>query len=229
MLRDQTAGKGINIYTNGEMLPANAYPAFKATRTWLAIIGRMAGAAAWNAITSRRILLTPLHHGAAPSYKDRIFSTGVVGWTVWRTSIPPRGAKDFAPVIEKALALGGWSDDEPAQTLLTGFARNAVLSHAGEIVEAVKSGKIKHFFLVGGCDGAKAGRNYYTEFAEKSPQDSLVLTLACGKYRFIKKDLGTVAGLPRLLDVGQCNDAYSVIQIAAALASASSAASTTCR
>ena len=130
------------------------------------------------------------------------------------------GLKDFSPLIEKALALGGWQEGEPEKRILTGFGRQATLSHAGEIVEAVKKGQISHFFLIGGCDGAKAGRNYYTDFALKTPPDSVILTLACGKFRFNTLDFGTVAGLPRLLDVGQCNDAYSAIQIALALADA---------
>jgi hydroxylamine reductase len=130
------------------------------------------------------------------------------------------GVKDFSQVIAKALELGGWHEDEPEETILTGFARHATLSHAGAIIDAVKTGQIKHFFLVGGCDGARPGRNYFTEFAEKTPADSVILTLACGKYRFNKQDFGTVAGLPRLLDIGQCNDAYSAIRIAVALAEA---------
>ena len=137
------------------------------------------------------------------------------------THIPSRGGKkDFTPVIQKALELGGWTEDEPEKRILIGFGRSATLSHAEEIINAVKTGQIKHFFLVGGCDGAKSSRSYYTEFAEKTPPDSVILTLACGKFRFNDRDFGTVAGLPRLLDVGQCNDAYSAIQIALALAEA---------
>ncbi len=223
MLLDQTAGKGINIYTHGEMLPANAYPEFK---KYPHLVGNYGGA--WQVqqrefdnLPGAILMTTNCLMEPRPSYRDRIFSTGVVGWPdVAHISAQPDGHKDFTPVIQKALELGGWQEDEPAKTILTGFAHNATLSHAGAIVDAVKSGQIRHFFLVGGCDGAKPGRNYYTQFAEKTPRDTVVLTLACGKYRFIKKDLGTVAGLPRLLDVGQCNDAYSAIQIAVALSQA---------
>jgi hydroxylamine reductase len=154
------------------------------------------------------------------SYEDHIFTTGVVGFDGIAHIDAVDGKKDFSPVIARALELGGWTDDEPEKRILTGFGHAATLSHAGEIISAVKSGQIKHFFLIGGCDGAKAGRNYYTDFAEKTPADSVILTLACGKYRFNKKEFGTVAGLPRLLDVGQCNDAYSAIKIAMALADA---------
>jgi hydroxylamine reductase len=154
------------------------------------------------------------------SYQDRIFTTGVVGFPEMASIPEVNGKKDFSAVIAKALELGGWQEDEPEKRILIGFGRHATLSHAGEIIDAVKTGQIKHFFLVGGCDGARAGRNYYTEFAEKTPSDSVILTLACGKYRFNKKEFGTVAGLPRLLDIGQCNDAYSAIQIALALAGA---------
>lgn len=157
------------------------------------------------------------------SYKDRVFTTDVVAFPDVQHIGPE---KDFTPVIEKALELGGYPEDHVmtgingGHKVTTGFAHNFVLDHAGEIVEAVKAGKISHFFLVGGCDGAKAGRNYYTEFVKQTPKDSVVLTLACGKYRFNDLDLGTVAGFPRIMDVGQCNDAYSAIQIAVALANA---------
>ena len=155
------------------------------------------------------------------TYKDRIFTTNVVGWD-GVVNIPKGkdGKKDFTPIIEKALELGGYEEDQEPHEILVGFGHHATLSNAGAIVDAVKQGKIRHFFLIGGCDGARPGRNYYTEFAKKVPQDCVILTLACGKYRFNKLDFGEVAGLPRLLDVGQCNDAYSAVRIATALADA---------
>jgi hydroxylamine reductase len=154
-------------------------------------------------------------------YTDRIFTTGLVAWPgVQHIQADAEGRKDFTPVIEAALAAPGFPEDEPEQTIPVGFARNAVLGVADQVIEAVKAGQIRHFFLVGGCDGAKPGRNYYTAFAQQVPDDCVILTLACGKYRFNKIDFGTIGGLPRLLDVGQCNDAYSAIQIALALAEA---------
>jgi hydroxylamine reductase len=149
-------------------------------------------------------------------YKDNIFTTGLVGWP----GITHIAGKDFTPVIEKAMAMDGYTEDVPGKTVMVGFARNAVLGVADKVIEAVKGKAIRHFFLVGGCDGAKPGRNYYTEFVEKTPADTVVLTLACGKFRFFDKDLGDIGGIPRLLDVGQCNDAYSAVQIAMALADA---------
>jgi hydroxylamine reductase len=154
------------------------------------------------------------------SYKDRLFTTSIVGMPKCPHIEEVNGKKDFTPIIEKALELGGWQEDEPEERIPIGFAHNAILSHANEIVDAIKSGKIKHFFLIGGCDGARPGRNYYTEFAEKTPKDTIILTLACGKFRFNKLDLGTVAGFPRILDCGQCSDSYSAIKIAVALAEA---------
>ena len=150
------------------------------------------------------------------SYKDRIFTTGLVGWP-GVTHVPN---DDFTPVIEKALALEGFPEDTEGKSVMVGFARNAVLGVAPAVIDAVKNKAIRHFFLVGGCDGAKPGRNYYTEFVEKVPGDCVVLTLACGKFRFFDKDLGDIGGIPRLLDVGQCNDAYSAVKIAMALADA---------
>jgi hydroxylamine reductase len=147
------------------------------------------------------------------SYRDRIFTTGVVGLP----GVKHIKDKDFTPVIQKALELPGFQEDKEGKTVMVGFARNTVLSVAGKVIELVKSGKIRHFFLVGGCDGAKPGRSYYTEFVEKAPKDTVILTLACGKFRFFDKELGSIDGIPRLLDVGQCNDAYSAIQIALAL------------
>lgn len=154
------------------------------------------------------------------SYKDRLFTTSIVGFPDSPHIEEVNGVKDFTPIIEKALELGGFKEDEPEKKITIGFAHNTVLSNADKIIEAVKKGDIRHFFLIGGCDGARPGRNYYTEFAQKTPKDSLILTLACGKYRINKLDLGTVAGFPRILDVGQCNDSYSAIRIALALADA---------
>jgi len=152
-----------------------------------------------------------------PSYSDRIFTTGLVAWP-GVVHIPDR--KDFSLLIDKAIELGGFAADEPGKTITVGFGHQAVLGAAEQVVAAVKAGQIRHFFLIGGCDGAKSGRNYYTEFAEKVPADCVILTLACGKYRFNKLDFGSIAGLPRLMDVGQCNDAYSAVQVALALAKA---------
>ncbi len=154
------------------------------------------------------------------SYKDRLFTTSIVGMPDCPHIYEVNGNKDFTSIIEKALELGGWKEDEPEKRITIGFAHNAILSHANEIVDAVKHNQIKHFFLVGGCDGARPGRNYYTEFVEKTPQDTVILTLACGKFRFNKLDLGTVAGFPRMLDCGQCSDSYSAIKVAVALAEA---------
>jgi hydroxylamine reductase len=232
-LLQQTAGKGINVYTHGEMLPANSYPGLKkyphlrgnyggAWQVQQREFGDLdaAGLAAGPGLPGAILMTTNCILEPRPSYADRIFTTGAVGWPDVPHISARNGIKDFSPVIELALALGGWQADEPEQTISAGFGHNALLSNAGAIVEAVKSGQIKHFFLVGGCDGAKTGRNYYTRFAELTPPDSIMLTLACGKYRFNKQDFGTVAGFPRLLDVGQCNDAYSAIRVAAALAEA---------
>ena len=221
-LLDQTAGKGINIYTHGEMLPANAYPELK---KYPHLAGNYGGAwqnqqREFDGIPGSILMTTNCLMEPRETYEDRIFTTGVVGYPNMTHVCERDGVKDFSPVIAKALELGGWSEDEPEQTILTGFGRTATLSHAGAIIDAVKTGQIKHFFLVGGCDGARPGRNYFTEFAEKTPADSVILTLACGKFRFNKLDFGTVAGLPRLLDIGQCNDAYSAIRIAVALAEA---------
>ena len=225
LLLEQTKDKGINIYTHGEMLPAHAYPELKKYSHLKGNFGT-----AWQNQQKEfdqipaPILFTPTClMPPRPSYKDRVFTTDVVSFPDL-THIDEK--KDFTPLIEKALELGGYEEDHEmtgingGHEVTTGFGHNFVLDHAGEIVEAVKAGKISHFFLVGGCDGAKAGRNYYTELVKQTPKDSIVLTLACGKYRFNDLDLGTVAGFPRIMDVGQCNDAYSAIQIAVALANA---------
>lgn len=225
LLLEQTQGKGINVYTHGEMLPAHAYPRLKKYPNFKGNFGT-----AWQNqqkefenIPAPVLFTTNCLMPPKDSYKDRVFTTEVVSYP----GIEHIGReKDFSKVIEKALELGGYSEDREftgingGNTLMTGFGRNAVLSVADQVIDAVKSGAIKHFFLVGGCDGAKSGRNYYTEFVKKTPADSIVLTLACGKYRFNDLDLGTIGGLPRILDIGQCNDAYSAIQIAVALAGA---------
>ncbi len=204
------------------MLPCNAYPELKKYKH---LIGNYGGA--WqdqqkdfDGIPGCIVMTTNCIQRPKDSYKDRIFTTSVVGWPGVAHIEEKNGVKDFTPVIQKALALGGWKEDEEEKKILVGFGRNATLAHADKIIKAVKEGQIRHFFLIGGCDGARPGRNYYTEFADKTPKDTVILTLACGKYRFNKKDFGTVAGLPRLLDVGQCNDAYSAIRIALALADA---------
>ena len=227
-LLEQTAGKGINIYTHGEMMPAHAYPELKKYPHLKGNYGT-----AWqnqqnefNNLPAPVLFTTNCIMIPTSSYSNNIFTTSVVGCPGVK-HIPEKGGhKDFTPVIKKALALGGWKEDKQftgingGKELTTGFARNTVMSVAGTVIDAVKSGAIKHFFLVGGCDGAKPGRNYYTEFVKKTPADTIVLTLACGKYRFNDLDLGQIGGLPRLLDMGQCNDAYSAIQVAVALAGA---------
>jgi len=214
----QTEGKGINVYTHGEMLPCLAYPGLKRYKH---LVGNYGGA--WQdqqrdfeAFPGAIVMTTNCIQRPRPSYKDRIFTTGLVGWPGVR-HIPD---KDFSLVIDAALRAPGFAQDWPERTITIGFGHNAVLSMAGKVIEAVRSGRIRHFFLIGGCDGARPGRNYYTELAQLVPQDCVILTLACGKYRFNKLDFGQIDGLPRLLDVGQCNDAYSAIRIALALAEA---------
>ena len=213
----QTEGKGINIYTHGEMLPCHAYPELKKYPHLAGHYGT-----AWQnqkkefAEFPGAILMTTNCIQDPKNYIDNIFTTGLVGWP----GAEHVGNEDFTPVIERALAMSGFPEDTDKSTVMVGFARNAVMSVAGTVIDAVKSGDIRHFFLVGGCDGAKPGRNYYTEFVEKTPKDTIVLTLACGKFRFFDKKLGDIGGIPRLLDIGQCNDAYSAVQIALALADA---------
>ena len=225
LLLKQTEGKGINIYTHGEMLPAHAYPELKKYAHLKGNFGT-----AWQnqqkefenlpapVLFTTNCLMPP-----KGSYSDRVFTTALVSYP----EITHIGEdRDFTPVIEKALALGGYAEDKEftgmngGNSVMTGFARDTVLGVADKVIDAVKSGAIKHFFLVAGCDGARPGRNYYTEFVKQTPADTVVLTLACGKYRFNDLGLGTIGGLPRLMDVGQCNDAYSAIQIAVALANA---------
>jgi hydroxylamine reductase len=227
-LLEQTAGKGINIYTHGEMLPAHAYPELKKYSHLKGNFGT-----AWqnqqkefDNIPGPILYTTNCLMPPRASYADRVFTTDVVGYPEMKHIAEVNGKKDFAPVIAKALELGGYKEDQHftgingGTQLVTGFARNTVMGVAGTVIDAVKAGAIKHFFLVGGCDGAKPGRNYYTRFVEQTPKDTVVLTLACGKYRFNDLNIGEIGGIPRLLDMGQCNDAYSAIQVAVALAGA---------
>lgn len=223
MLLEQTAGKGINIYTHGEMLPSHGYPELN---KYPHLAGNFGGAwqnqqKEFDGIPGCILFTTNCLMKPKDSYKDRLFSTSVVGYEgIKHIQKDENGYKDFSEIIDKALELGGFPADEEVKEILVGFGHKATLSHAEAIIDAVKTGKVKHFFVIGGCDGAKPGRNYYTEFAEKVPKDAIILTLACGKYRFNKLEFGEVAGLPRLLDVGQCNDAYSAVRIALALADA---------
>jgi hydroxylamine reductase len=217
-LLKQTQGKGINVYTHGEMLTCNAYPALKKYKH---LVGNYGGA--WqdqrnefDDFPGAILMTTNCLQKPKDSYKARIFTSGVVGWP----DVVHISNGDFSPVIEAALAAQGFTEDAPEKFITIGFARNTVMSVANKVVELVKKGKIKRFFLIGGCDGAKPGRNYYTDFAQKVPDDCVILTLACGKYRFNKLEFGSIEGIPRLLDCGQCNDAYSAIQIAVALAKA---------
>ena len=225
LLLEQTEGKGVNIYTHGEMLPAHGYPELKKYPHLKGNFGT-----AWQNqqkefadIPAPVLFTTNCLMPPKASYADRVFTTAVVSYPEL-THIGED--KDFTPVIEKALELGGYNEDKPftgingGGTVMTGFGHGAVLGVADQVIEAVKSGAIRHFFLVGGCDGARPGRNYYTEFVKQTPADTVVLTLACGKYRFNDLDLGTIGGLPRLMDVGQCNDAYGAVKIALALAEA---------
>lgn len=225
LLLEQTKDKGINIYTHGEMLPAHAYPEFKKYSHLKGNFGT-----AWqnqqkefDNIPGAILYTTNCLMPVKPSYADRVFTTEVVSYP---EMVHIGEEKDFTPVIEKALALGGYTKDQHMTGInggiqvITGFSHGTVLSVADQVIEAVKNGDIKHFFLVGGCDGARVGRNYYTEFVKQSPADSIILTLACGKYRFNDLDLGTIGGLPRIMDMGQCNDAYSAIKVAIALAEA---------
>ena len=222
-LLEQTADKGITVYTHGEMLPCHGYPELKKYPHFYGHFGT-----AWQnqakefpAFPGAILFTTNCIQAPAPGTSDRIFTTGLVGWPgIEHIKAPGNGFKDFSPVIKKALELPGFAGDEEKGSVMVGFGRNAVLGVAPQVIEAVKAGKIRHFFLVGGCDGAKAGRNYYTDFALKAPKDTIILTLACGKFRFFDQDLGDIGGIPRLLDVGQCNDAYSAIKIALALAEA---------
>ncbi len=222
-LLQQTEGKGVNIYTHGEMLPAHGYPSLK---KYSHLVGNFG--TAWqnqqkefDGIPGCILMTTNCLMKPKDSYKDRIFTTNVVGWEGLKyVPVKEDGTKDFSEIINKALELGGFTEDEEVKEITVGFGHNAVLSHANEIIEAVKGGKLRHIYVMGGCDGIKPARKYYTEFAQNVPKDCIILTLACGKYRFNKLDFGTLEGLPRLLDVGQCNDVYSAVKIALSLADA---------
>ena len=214
----QSEGKDIYVYTHGEMLPTHGYPGLKKYAHFYGHYGT-----AWQnqhkefpLFPGAVVMTTNCLQRPLDTYKDNIFTTGLVGWP----GMTHIADKNFDPVIEKALSMPGFPADVNGKSVMVGFARNAVLGVADKVIEAVKNKNIRHFFLVAGCDGAKPGRNYYTEFVEKVPKDCVVLTLACGKFRFFDKDLGDIGGIPRLLDIGQCNDAYSAIQIAVALSKA---------
>ena len=224
-LLKQTEGKGVNVYTHGEMLPCHAYPKLKAYSHLKGNFGT-----AWQSqqkefdgIPAPILFTTNCLMAPKASYKDRVFTTEVVAYP---ELVHIGEDKDYTAVIEKALELGGYSEDHPmtgingGSTVTTGFGHGTVLGVADKVIDAVKAGAIKHFFLVGGCDGARPGRNYYTDFVKQTPKDTVVLTLACGKYRFNDLDIGEIGGLPRIMDMGQCNDAYSAIKVAGALADA---------
>lgn len=223
MLLEQSEGKGINIYTHGEMLPAHGYDGLKKYKHLVGNFG-----SAWqnqqkefDDIPGCILMTTNCLMQPRESYKDRIYSTSVVGWEgIKHIKADEDGYKDFSEIINKALELGGYDEDEEYKEILVGFGHKTTLSNAEKIVSAVNYGNIKHFFVIGGCDGARPGRNYYTDFAKLVPKDCIILTLACGKYRFNKLEFGEVAGLPRLLDIGQCNDLYSAVKIATSLADA---------
>ena len=217
-LLKQTENMGINVYTHGEMLPCHGYPELK---KYPHLVGNYGGAwqdqqKEFDEFPGAILMTTNCIQKPRDSYKNRIFTTGLVAFP----GVAHVSNNDFGPVIAAALEAPGFAADEPEKSITVGFGHNTVMSHAGAIVDAVKSGQLRHFFLIGGCDGAKPGRNYYTELAEKVPHDCVILTLACGKYRFNKLDFGSIGGIPRLLDIGQCNDAYSAIRIALALADA---------
>lgn len=223
MLLKQTEGLGINIYTHGEMLPSHGYEGLKKYKH---LAGNFGGAwqdqqKQFDNLPGCILMTTNCLMRPRDTYKDRIYSTNVVGWDgIKYIEKKPDGEKDFSEIIKQSLELGGFTEEQEVKEILVGFGHEAALSHAGELVEAVKSKQIRHFFLIGGCDGARPGRSYFTDFATMVPDDCMILTLACGKYRFNKLDFGTVAGLPRLLDIGQCNDVYSAILIANALSDA---------
>jgi hydroxylamine reductase len=217
-LLEQTKGLGIQVYTHGEMLPAHGYPKLKAYEH---LAGNYGGAwtdqaEEFNAFPGAILMTSNCIQEPKLAYKQRIFTSGMVAWP----GVLHIADQDFSPVIAAALRAPGYAEDGSDEEITVGFGHNAVLSVAGKVIDAVKSGAIRHFFLIGGCDGARSGRSYYTELAESIPDDCLILTLACGKFRFNKLDFGEIGGLPRLLDVGQCNDTYSALQIALALAKA---------
>ena len=223
MLLEQTKGTGVNVYTHGEMLPCHGYQGLK---KYTHLVGNFGGAwqdqqKQFDNLPGCILMTTNCLMRPREGYKDRIYSTNVVGWEgVKYIGKKENGEKDFSGIIKQAIELGGFMEEEEPKEILVGFGHHATLSYADQIVGAVKEGKIRHFFLIGGCDGARPGRNYYTEFAKAVPKDCMILTLACGKYRFNKLEFGEVAGLPRLLDIGQCNDVYSAIRVATALADA---------
>lgn len=227
-LLEQTDGKGVNVYTHGEMLPCHAYPALKKHPQLKGNFGT-----AWqnqqkefDNLPGAVLFTTNCLMPPKASYKDRIYSTSVVGYPGMAHIPEVNGKKDFSAVIKRAIELGGYPEFREmtgingGDVLTTGFGHGTVLSVADKVIDAVKAGALKHFFLVGGCDGAKPGRNYYTDFVQKTPADTVVLTLACGKFRFNDLDLGEIGGLPRIMDMGQCNDSYSAIKVALALADA---------
>jgi hydroxylamine reductase len=218
VLLQQTVGMGINIYTHGEMLPAHGYPGLK---KYPHLVGNYGGAwqdqaKEFEAFPGPILMTTNCIQKPRPTYQQRIFTCGQVGWP----DVTHISDRNFAPVIHAALSAPGFAEDGPDDTILTGFGHHAVLSVAPQVIDAVKSGDIRHFFLIAGCDGVDPKRSYYTQLADSVPQDCVILTLACGKFRFNKHQFGTVAGLPRLMDMGQCNDAYSAIRVAIALAEA---------
>ena len=223
MLLEQSQGTGVNIYTHGEMLPCHGYDGLK---KYPNLIGNFGGAwqdqqKEFDSLPGCILMTTNCLMRPRSTYKDRIYTTNVVGWEgVQHIGKKENGEKDFSNIIQKAIELKGFPEDQDVHEILVGFGHHATLSYADKIVEAVKNGTIRHFFLIGGCDGARPGRNYYTEFAKMVPEDCVILTLACGKYRFHKLDFGEIAGIPRLLDIGQCNDVYSAILIATALSDA---------
>lgn len=225
ILLEQTQGKGVNIYTHGEMLPAHGYPML---RKYAHLKGNFG--TAWqnqqkefDNIPAPVLFTTNCLMPVKPSYKDRVFTTEVVSYP---ELVHIGEDKDFTPVIEKALELGGYPEDKVftgingGNTVTTGYSFRTILKNAPAVIDAVKGGNIKHFFLVGGCDGAKPGRNYYTEFVKQTPSDSVILTVACGKYRFNDLNLGKIGAFDRVMDMGQCNDAYGAIKVAVALAEA---------
>lgn len=222
MLLKQTEGTGINVYTHGEMLPAHGYPKLKAYNH---LVGNYGGAwqdqvREFDQFPGAILMTTNCIQKPRESYRDRIFTTGLVAMPGVEHIPAKNGKKDFSPVIDAALAAPGFAEDGEERYITVGFGHNALTTAAPAIIDAVKSGAIRHFFLIGGCDGAKPGRNYYTELAQLVPEDCVILTLACGKYRFNKLDFGSIGGIPRLIDIGQCNDAYSAIRIAQALSEA---------
>jgi hydroxylamine reductase len=218
LILNQTKGLGINVYTHGEMLPAHGYPELKKHAH---LVGNYGGAwqdqaKEFNAFPGAILMTTNCIQAPKDGYKNRIFTSGLVAWP----GVVHISNGNFKSVIDAALAAPGFAADEPEKSILVGFGHNTILSVAGKVIDAVKAGQLRHFFLIGGCDGAKSGRNYYTDFANAVPKDCAILTLACGKYRFNKLDFGDIGGIPRLLDCGQCNDAYSAIKVAGALAQA---------